>query len=358
MSHHIAFFLGANTPQGFLSLYPQLAKEPGLRISAVKSGPGCGKSTFLRSVAAWEEPMRREHFYCSSDPDSLDGVLLHSRSMAVLDGTAPHVYDPAFPGVQGDYITTPPFLDPAGLVEKRGELETLKSRSGACYTQAYRLLEAAALVQKRMWATLESQLPRQQLLRRAQGIAARELPRSMASGKPGVLRQRFLDGMTPKGPVFLRDTVLALAQKVYLLEDRFGLSSFMLELWRDRALSLGLEVYACLDVHDPQRLLHLILPELGLAFITEDGTRMMDYDAYRNIRVEAYLPADVLRQHRGKLRLLTKLRESLLEDATAELAAAHAIHDEMEVLYRPHLDISALEQMKQDFFARQECIMQ
>lgn len=356
MSHQIAFFLGANTPEGFMSLYPHLAEEPGLRISAVKSGPGCGKSTFLRSIAAWEEPMRRELFHCSSDPESLDGVLLHSRGMAVLDGTAPHVYDPLFPGAQGEYIAAPDFLDPVGLAAKRGQLEALKARSGACYAQAYRLLEAAALVQARMRAALEPHLPRTQLLRRAQGIAARELPRSMASGKPGVLRQRFLDGMTPKGAMFLRDTVQTLAQKVYLLEDRFGLGSFMLELWRDRALELGLEVYACPDIHDPRRLLHLILPELSLAFVTEDGSRMPQYDAYRAIRVEAYLPADVLRENRGKLRLLSKLRESLLEDATGELAQAHAIHDEMEALYRPHLDISALAQLQQQFFEKEASI--
>lgn len=356
MSQQIAFFLGANTPQGFVSLYPRLAEEPGLRISAVKSGPGCGKSTFLRSVADWQEPVRTERFYCSSDPDSLDGVLLHSRGLAVLDGTAPHLYDPPFPGVQGDYIATPPFLNPAGLAEKRAALEGLKARSADCYAQAYRLLEAADLVHRRMQAMLEPLFPRQQLLRRAQGILSRELPRSMASGKPGILRRRFLDGMTPQGRRFLGDTVQALAQKVYLLEDRFGLSGFMPALWRDRALELGLEVYACMDPADPRRVLHLILPELSLAFVTEDGSRMPGQEAYRTIRAEAYLPADGMRQHRGKLRLLARLRDSLQEDAVAELAAAHALHDEMEALYRPHLDLAALEQMQQDFFALQQRI--
>lgn len=356
MSQQIAFFLGANTPRGFVSLFSDLAGEPGLRLSAIKSGPGCGKSTFLRSVAAWEEPVRTEHFLCSSDPDSLDGVLLHSRGMGVLDGTAPHVYDPPLPGVQGDYIAAPPFLDPDGLAVKRQALEERKTRSAACYAQAYRLLEAADLVQRRLRAVLEPLLPQKQLLRRAQGIAGRELPRSLRAGKPGILRKRFLDGMTPKGAMFLRDTVSALAQKVYLLEDRFQLSTCMLELWRDRALELGLEVYACLDIRDPQRLLHLILPELSLAFITEDGTRMPEYEPYRSIRVEAYLPADALRQHRGKLRLLTKLRDSLEEDATEQLQAAHALHDEMEALYRPHLDIPALEELQRGVFVRQQQI--
>lgn len=358
MSQTIAFFLGANTPKGFVSLFPALEQEPGLRLSAIKSGPGCGKSTFLRSVGAWEEPERTEYFHCSSDPDSLDGVLLHSRRLAVLDGTAPHVYDPPLPGVQGDYIAAPPFLNPVGLEEKRPELETMKKGAADCYTQAYRLLEAAGLVQRRMQALLEPLLPKSQLQRRARGIAERELPRSMTAGQPGVLRKRFLDGMTPKGAMFLKDTVTTLAKKVYLLEDRFGLSGFMLELWRDRALELGLEVYACHDPQEPTRLLHLILPELSLAFVTEDGTRMSAYEPYRSIRVEAYLPADALRRHRGKLRLLTKLRDSLLEDAVEQLQAAHAIHDEIEALYRPHLDFAALNRLQQTFSEMQQATVQ
>lgn len=352
MQRSVAFFLGANTPRGFVSLIPELAREPGLRLSALKTGPGCGKSTFLRGVAAWEEPVRTELFYCSADPDSLDGVLLHSRGIGVLDGTAPHPYDPPLPGVTGDYLAAPAFLDPAGLAEKQPLLAEKKAAGAACYTQAYRLLEAAALVRQRMRAMAAPMLPRAALLRRAEGIAGRELPRSLATGKPGVLRKRFLDAMTSTGPVFLADTVTALATKVYLLEDRFGLSDFMLELWRDRALALGLEVYACCDIRNPDTLQHLILPELGLAFVTEDSSRMPGFDAYRTVRVDACLPPRELAQHRGKLRLLHKLEASLLADAAEELAAARVLHREMEVLYRPHLNIPGLQAMQQEFFAR------
>lgn len=356
MSKQIAFFLGANTSRGFVSLYPDLAKEPDLRLSAIKGGPGCGKSTFLRSVAAWEEPMRRELFFCSSDPESLDGVLLHSRALAVLDGTAPHGYDPPLPGARGEYLLWPSFLDPAGLAEKRRELETLNSDAAGHYAQAYRLLEAWALVQRRIRGQLEPLLPRAQLLRRAGGIAGRELPQRFASGSCSILRKRFLDGVTPRGPLFLADTVAALAQKVYLLEDRFGLASFMLALWRDRALELGLEVYACMDPREPDRLLHLLLPQLGLAFLTEDGNRLPAQEIYRRIRVDAYLPADALRQSRGKLRLLNRLQEAMLEDVREELSAAHGLHRRMEALYRPHLNIPALEELQQEFFVLQQTV--
>lgn len=349
MSQQVQFFLGANTPQGFYSLFPRLAQESKWYLSAIKAGPGCGKSTFLRQVTGWEESLRAEAFLCASDPDSLDGVLLHSRNLAVVDGTAPHLCDPVLPGVQGDYIAAPAFLNPKDLRRQRDDLEQLKGQSSDCYTQAYRQLQAAGLVRQRMESLLLPLLPQAQLLRRAEGIAGRELPHSMASGKSGVLRERFLDAITPKGTVFLRETVEALAQKIYLLEDHLGLSHFMLAFLRDRALELGLEVYACLDIWHTDRVLHLLIPQLSLAFVTEDGTRMPDCDAYRTVRVEAYLSAEAVRIMRGKLRLLEKLQESLCEDAIEQLKQANALHRQIESIYRPHLDIAALDAVQQAF---------
>ena len=149
--------------------------------------------------------------------------------------------------------------------------------------------------------------------------------------------------------MFLRETVEVLAQKVYLLEDRLGLSSVMLPYLRDRALELGLEVYACPDIWDPQRVLHLLIPQLSLAFVTEDGSRMPDCDAYRTVRVDAYLSADALRKMRGKLRLLQKLQDSLREDAVQQLRQAYLLHGQLEAIYRPHLDFAALDAMQQTF---------
>ena len=34
---------------------------------------------------------------------------------------------------------------------------------------------------------------------------------------------------------------------------------------------------------------------------------------------------------------------ALLEDAVSQIAAAHALHDRMEDIYRPHIDLGAME---------------
>ena len=90
---HIQYFLGANSPSGFYSLYDHLLPpERANRFYILKGGPGCGKSTLMRQVArrAEEAGETVEYTLCSCDPDSLDAILLPRLGVAIVDGTAPH----------------------------------------------------------------------------------------------------------------------------------------------------------------------------------------------------------------------------------------------------------------------------
>ena len=94
---HIQYFLGANAPTGFYSLYDHLLPpEEARAIYILKGGPGCGKSTLMRRIGAWAEEsgLETEYIICSGDPGSLDAVLLPKLGVAIVDGTAPHVVVP------------------------------------------------------------------------------------------------------------------------------------------------------------------------------------------------------------------------------------------------------------------------
>jgi len=93
----IQYFLGANSPSGFYSLYPELIRPESARaVYILKGGPGCGKSTLMRRVGRRmeEEGLETEYILCSGDPDSLDALLLPQLGAAIVDGTAPHVVVP------------------------------------------------------------------------------------------------------------------------------------------------------------------------------------------------------------------------------------------------------------------------
>ena len=86
--------------------------------------------------------------------------------------------------------------------------------------------------------------------------------------------------------------------------------------------------------------MHLLLPDADLAFVTDGGA--LPFPPTRTIRLDAMVPAERLRPLRGRLRLLRRMEDALLEDAVSQIAAAHALHDRMEDIYRPHIDLDAM----------------
>lgn len=92
-SHIKKVFPGGNTSQGFYSFYDYMLGPDAQKLFILKGGPGVGKSTFIKEVA--ETMLAKgydlEFHYCSSDNDSLDGVVIPKLQIGVIDGTAPHL---------------------------------------------------------------------------------------------------------------------------------------------------------------------------------------------------------------------------------------------------------------------------
>ena len=96
------YFAASNSSRGFTNYFKEVFGRADM-VYVVKGGPGTGKSSFMKrcSRSAEERGYQVENYCCSSDADSLDGVFVFDgkRSIGVLDGTAPHVWEPEFPGV-------------------------------------------------------------------------------------------------------------------------------------------------------------------------------------------------------------------------------------------------------------------
>ena len=102
------YFLGTVSASGFAGFFSQL-NDPDLpeRTRIIKSGPGCGKSSMMRRLG--ERMVRAgypvEYIHCSSDPDSLDGLVCVPLRFAIVDGTAPHVLEPAIPAAKQEVVS-------------------------------------------------------------------------------------------------------------------------------------------------------------------------------------------------------------------------------------------------------------
>lgn len=338
-ANKIRYFLGANSPTGFYSLYDQLIPtEHAKSIYILKGGPGCGKSTFMRRIAEKAEQTGEtvEYIHCSGDPDSLDGIVLTGRKIAIADGTAPHVIEPVCPGALESYVNLGECYDTAALSTIRSDLINSMTGYKDCYKRAYRCLKAAAEVSSDVRNTLVTKDLEGKVLKRVKGIISREL------GKPSegsaLVTKRFLSAITHQGIIHLHTTAEVLCKRIYVLEDSYGLAHLMLAPLLSAAADAGHEVIACPSPMDPERLEHLLLPGLSLAFLSAPHGLIWEHRPYRRIRMDAMVDPELLRRNRSRLRFSGKVSSALIDEAIGSLAQAKAMHDDLEKLYNPHVD--------------------
>lgn len=346
---HIQYFLGANSPTGFYSLYDHLLPpEQARAIYILKGGPGCGKSTLMRTIAnqAEEAELTVERVLCSGDPDSLDALVIPELGVALVDGTAPHVVEPKYPGAVERYVNMGDCYDKAALFPLRREIMDCMKGYKGCYQRAYRCLGAAAEIFEDQRAALITEGLSGKLAKRARGILLREFPHRRAA-QPGQVKQRFLGAVTHRGRLCLFDTALVQCGRVYALEDSYGLAHELLIHILAGAVSAGCDVVACPDPMAPDRLAHLLVPELDLAFLTSTKALPYERPAHRRIRLDAAADEEILRRNRPRLRFAKKVSAALVDEAVDSLAQAKAMHDELEALYNPHVDFDLVDTMAQ-----------
>ena len=337
------YFLGANSPAGFYSLYGQLSDPIHMTaLYILKGGPGCGKSTFMRRVARHAEAAGwdTELIFCSADPDSLDAVILPQKGIAIVDGTTPHVVEASCPGAVDTYIDLSRFYDRRALRNVKAELLSATAEYKRCYQQAYRCLGAAGELRRNLLEVSNSSELHLRLQKRARGIIGRELKQHKPSD--GYVQQRFLSAVTHSGMIHLWDTVRTQAQRVYELADNYGTAHHLLSPILDAAQAAGHHAVACCDPMAPERLAHLILPGLSLAFVTSSADAPWPHHPYRRLRLDAMVDEQLQGITRQRLRFTRKITDSLITDGIAELSMAKTAHDRLEAIYNPYVNFDGV----------------
>lgn len=338
----VAYFLGANSADGFASLYHQwVDQRTSQAFYTIKGGAGCGKSTLMGRVAQSMEEAGYEVEYirCSGDPDSLDGIRIPGKGAAMVDGTSPHIMDPAYTGAAGHYIDLGAGYDRKALFAIREEIVAAAQAYQACYPQAYRCIRSAKESRCKGQAPMRTEETFAKTAKRAEAILKREL-KGAAEGQ-GCRSRRFLGGITCKGQLLLEDTVRTLCREGYVIRDEYGLAGDLLRCLEQGFLDRGYDVVSCPSGEDPGRLAHLLVPGRSLAFVTG----RIPGAGFRTIRTESLVEKTALQEGRSFLRLSNRVAGELLKEAEGYLAQAKENHDALERLYHPHVDFSLAEEM-------------
>ena len=159
--NHAKFFLGANSPKGFVSRFDQLYDpEDSWFCYILKGGPGTGKSTIMKKAAKAAEKLGidLELIYCSSDPNSLDAVIFPTIKVCIVDGTAPHTLDPIYPGVSEKIINLGSAWDNNKLTDVSDDIIKLTNQNSSFHKRSKRYLEACGSIENDTFKIVSSSM--------------------------------------------------------------------------------------------------------------------------------------------------------------------------------------------------------
>ncbi len=340
----LKYFLAANSAEGFVSHFADNYDYLDCwRAYIIKGGPGTGKSSFMKYIVtkAVDKGYSVELCPCSSDPDSLDGVIIKNIKTIILDGTAPHVLEPKFAGVCEEIINLGQFWNGEKLRKAAQEIVNITAQNKKLHKTAAAYISAAGELIYDNFKLSKHFIRIQKCEKFAINLASQLLP-GKTKHKP---REwvRFIGGVTPKGVIAFKRTVEDFYKDIIIIDDKYGAStSIIMENVRKIALDRGYEIITLKNPLLPSKIIdHILIPELSLAVVRE-----YDYikfkDGHRRIHARRFYDINLLRECRNRLTFNRRVARELLLGAIEALAKAKLVHDRLEKYYIDAMDFSAL----------------
>lgn len=351
-------FPGGNTSLGFHSFYDYVIGPEAARIFVLKGGPGVGKSSFMRKLG--EEMLARgydcEFHCCSSDNGSLDGLVIPSIKVALLDGTAPHVVDPRNPGAVDAILHLGDHWNEEGLRNNKREILESNMEVGRLFRRAYGYLASA----KVFLDQVESYYQDTKALNVGElDKLCLDLVHEIFEGKTRETnspraRHLFATAITPKGPESHLNTIVDHLSKRYIIsgDDGTGKTTLVARLM-DAAMMRGFNVEAFHCALTPKQIDHLFIPALDLAIIN-------------SVEPHFYMPApnDVVidtmqfvnpimnSQYLAEKIVAREMYRRSMELAIEFIAKAKAEHDKMEAFYVPYMNFDEINARREKTLSR------
>ena len=347
----IRYFAGGNTARGFYSLFDS-SLEGLNRIFILKGGPGTGKSSLMKDVGkVWSEKgYDIEFLHCSSDPDSVDGVIVTSLQVAIVDGTAPHVIEPKLPGAVEEYINLGEAWDSKALASRKNDISELSKQVSDAFQMAYRTYAEALKVhddwEKIYFGNMDFEKANQltdSLLTSFFG--------EITLNKPSKVQHRFLGAATPVGAVDFVPNLTEDVPKRYFIKGRPGSGkSTMLKkiVAEGEKRGFDIEVYHC--GFDPNSLDMIIIRELGIAIF--DSTAPHEYFPSRDSDEIIELYGTIIAEGTDEkfaepIRECTVKYREKMEQGKGFLAKAKSLREQLEAIYIENMDFTIVDRHKQ-----------
>ena len=328
------FFIGANAAGGFVAYGSEITRSMA-KIYIIKGGPGTGKSTFMKRLAADIEEKGHpvDYYYCSSDSRSLDGIVCPGLGIAVVDGTAPHTMEANYPGAVEELIDLGAFWDGKRLTVHAEEIRTLCDAKAARYVGVYKYLGVGKVLRDER-NTILSRISDEEKADKAMG----RLIRRLGNGNGFAVQNRQISAIGMQGRTVF-NTYEQEATEHWQIADSRGLSGMLFEKLLCHAERAGLSVWLSRD--PMQEIEAIYFPEKGVSVVcsTSEG-------ADRILNTERFVCRERLAAERTRLRFLVRLEKELLHRVEELFAEIRRRHFALESLYVETMDFDAVEERR------------
>lgn len=340
------FFLGSNTPRGFVSHFQSAYDvRNGWKVWVIKGGAGTGKSSMMKKIAkAAERVTDVQWIYCSSDPDSLDAVVLPEKKRIVLDGTAPHIVEPRLVGACENIVNVGAFWDSDYLYSKAEEIFELNSECSRSHAKASRYINAANTFNRDSVKMLKPYLDTEKALEIADNLANREFGGiAEANGKISI---RLVSAVTPKGIMFFDDSISKKCERIIGIKDDYSVvAPVIMERLAERAVECGHDITVCPCSMSEEKIEHIIIPSFKLAFTTIN--RYHGTECAEIIDANGFIDAKAIANHQEKIAFNSTAADGLFEEASVSMTEAKKIHDKLEAIYVKSMDFEPVNDLTQ-----------
>lgn len=336
------YFAASNSAEGFVNYFPQIFNSDTCsRIFVIKGGPGTGKSRFMRDVAneAERKGLGVVYYYCSSDSDSLDGIIIEEMGVGILDGTAPHTFEPKTVGAFEQIINLGEFWNERELAERKSEISHIGLKKSAAYDRAYMLLRSYdALLRAE-----ESLISPFVNYKKLGGAVKRLLHKLPASEKPvtdiALCRSIGMNGKTKF------DTYEKNAKQVFTVSDYYHIGGIVLGEIVKTAKEMSMSLKISYDPIMREKIDAVELCDAGIVFVIGEGVE-------RRINAKRFIEDENIREIKEKFKSFESQANNIEELILSEFEEIKAYHFALEAIYCEAMDFSLKEEYTDRFIKK------
>lgn len=347
---------GGNTPRGFHSFYSYIMDpQEARRIFVIKGGPGTGKSTLMRRIGLtlMDLGYDLEFMHCSGDNNSLDGIVVPALKVALLDGTSPHMVDPAHPGAVDEIVNLGQFWKEDGFSQSKNDILNINKKIKERFATAYRYLKAASFLKEDTENIFHSALNKGAL-----ALFTQDLTRTLFADVParkeyGRQRCLFASAITPRGFSDFLDSICR-TERIMRLSAPVGSSTrSILEHLTAAALSKGLDVECFYCPMNPDAMEHMVIPERDVSIVTANEYHdLSDLTLCTTYNMAEFYNQSYLDTQYKQMGFNGLYMEALMQRAIETISEAKNAHDELERHYIPNMDFEGINKLRESLTER------